>query len=113
MGIRQRVIRQFHHPTGLAGRLVGRVMAHRSSNRQRNEWAVSLLDVQPADRVLEVGFGPGIAIRELSRRALDGAVYGVDHSDVMVQRARKRTPPAVRPGRLPLLLAAVDALPDF
>jgi hypothetical protein len=41
-------------------------MAHRPSNAQRNRWVVSLLDVQPTDRVLEIGFGPGIAIQELS-----------------------------------------------
>ncbi|WP_261986420.1 hypothetical protein [Actinomadura sp. HBU206391] len=28
-------------------------MPHRGSNRRRNLWVVSLLDVQPADRVLE------------------------------------------------------------
>ena len=34
-------------------------MAHRGANRQRNLWVVSLLDVRPADRMLEIGFGPG------------------------------------------------------
>jgi hypothetical protein len=39
--------------------MAGSVMAHRSSNRRRNACAVSLLDVQRHDRVLEIGFGPG------------------------------------------------------
>ena len=56
------VVRQFGRPHGVTGRVVGRVMAHRGSNRQRNLWVVSLLDVQPAERVLEIGFGPGLAI---------------------------------------------------
>jgi hypothetical protein len=51
--------------------MAGWVMAHRPSNRQRNSWVVSLLDVRPADRVLEIGFGPGLAIGELSRRVGD------------------------------------------
>jgi trans-aconitate methyltransferase len=42
---------------------------------------------QPADRVLEIGFGPGIAIAELADRATRGHVYGIDHSQVMVQQA--------------------------
>ena len=33
---------QFGRPTGLGGRMAGWVMAHRSSNRRRNAWAVSL-----------------------------------------------------------------------
>jgi protein-L-isoaspartate O-methyltransferase len=52
---------QFGHPTGFWGRAAGLLMAHHTSNRRRNAWAVSLLDVHPEDRVLEIGFGPGIA----------------------------------------------------
>lgn len=117
MTIRQRVIRQlvgqFGRPRGLPGRLAGWVMAHRSSNRRRNLWAVSLLGVQPADRVLEIGFGPGIAIRELSRLATGGQVYGVDHSPVMVRMAAKRNAAAVRSGRVHLRAGSVENLPSL
>jgi hypothetical protein len=65
---------QFGRPTGLWGRAAGSLMAHRSSNRLRNAWAVSMLDVRPDDRVLEFGFGPGVAIRELARLASEGSV---------------------------------------
>lgn len=61
-------VRQFGQPRGAAGKVAGWVMAHRSSNRRRNKWVVSLLDVRSTDRVLEIGFGPGLAIAELSRR---------------------------------------------
>jgi len=75
------IVGQFGHPRGTAGTIAGWVMAHRRSNRERNSWVVSLLDVQPSDRVLEIGFGPGLAIAELSRRVGDsGHVYGIDHS---------------------------------
>jgi SAM-dependent methyltransferase len=89
------------------------VLAHRSSNRVRNRWVVTLLDVQPTDRVLEIGFGPGLAIEALSRLATRGSVFGVDHSEVMVKRARARNRAAVRAGRVDLRLASVDDLPDF
>ena len=107
------LVRQFGHPRGLPGRVVGGVMAHRSSNRRRNLWAVSLLDVQAADRVLEVGFGPGVAIDELARLAHHGAVYGIDHSDVMIRQATKRNRAAVRAGLVDLRLGSVDDLPAF
>ncbi len=64
----RRVVSQFMHPRGLSGHLVGWEMALRPSNRKRNVWAVSVMDVQPDDRVLEIGFGPGIAVREIARR---------------------------------------------
>jgi ubiquinone/menaquinone biosynthesis C-methylase UbiE len=88
-------------------------MAHRGSNRQRNIWAVSLLDVQRNDRVLEIGFGPGIAIRELARLASDGHVRGLDHSEVMVRQATRRNAEAVRRGQGELRLGSVERLPAF
>ncbi|GAA2399466.1 class I SAM-dependent methyltransferase [Actinomadura vinacea] len=106
-------MRQFHHPRGIAGRMVGWFMAHRRSNRQRNIWAVTLLEVRPTDRVLEIGFGPGIAIAELAARATRGHVYGIDHSEAMVRQAGRRNAAAVRVRRVHLVHASVDRLPNF
>ena len=117
MGLKQKamgaVFGQFLRPHGFRGRAAGWVMATRGSNRERNIWAVGLLDVQPHDRVLEIGFGPGIAIQEFARRATNGLVVGVDHSEVMVQQARKRNAAAVRAGRVDLRLGSAEALPAF
>jgi SAM-dependent methyltransferase len=117
MGVKQRLIRrlvgQFGRPHGLPGHVAGWVMGHRSSNRRRNLWVVSLLDVTPTDRVLEIGFGPGIAVQALSRLAIEGRVYGVDASDVMVRQARRRNAGAVRSGRVDLRVGSVDRLPAF
>lgn len=113
--LKQRVIsgmvRQFGHPRGIGGRMSGSLMAHRPSNRQRNRWAVALLEPGPSDRVLEIGFGPGVAIAELARRIPRGRVYGIDHSALMVRRASRRNRAAVRAGRVQLVQASVDRLP--
>jgi ubiquinone/menaquinone biosynthesis C-methylase UbiE len=93
--------------------MAGWVMAHRSSNRRRNAWAVSLLDVQRNDRVLEIGFGPGVAIRELARLAAHGYVCGLDHSDVMLRQAARRNAEGVRRGQVELKLGRVEGLPAF
>jgi SAM-dependent methyltransferase len=106
------IVGQFGHPQGMAGGVAGWVMARRPSNRQRNSWVVSLLDVQPDDRVLEIGFGPGLAIAELSRRVGDsGHVYGIDHSEVMLRQATRRNASAIAAGRVSLRRASVDQLP--
>jgi ubiquinone/menaquinone biosynthesis C-methylase UbiE len=104
---------QFGRPTGLLGGAAGLLMAHRSSNRKRNEWAVSLLGVRPDDRVLEIGTGPGLAIRELSRIARAGYVCGIDHSEVMLRQARRRNADGLRRGIVDLRLGSVDELPAF
>ncbi len=117
MSVKQRVVRtvveQFHHPRGPFGHAVGWLMAHRGSNTSRNRWAVSLLDVQRTDRMLEIGCGPGIALHEVARHLGDGVVVGVDHSAVMVRQARRRNANGIRAGRVEVQLAAADALPDL
>jgi ubiquinone/menaquinone biosynthesis C-methylase UbiE len=104
---------QFGRPTGLGGYAAGLLMAHRPSNRRRNAWAVSLLDVQRDDRVLELGFGPGLAIRDLSRIVAKGYVCGIDHSELMVRWARRRNASGIRRGVVDLRLGSVDELPAF
>jgi cyclopropane fatty-acyl-phospholipid synthase-like methyltransferase len=91
-GLGQRVVAQFEHPHGLLGRVAGLIMARRRSNVARSEWTISLLDVQPTDRVLEIGFGPGVAV---------------------VRAARRRNAEAVGRGQVDLRLASVSSLPSF
>lgn len=104
------VIGQAHHPRGAAGRVAAWEMAHRPSNRQRSRWVVSLLAVRPDDQVLEIGFGPGVAVAALARAGA-GHVYGIDHSGVMLRRASRRNAAAIRAGRVTLIRASVDQLP--
>ncbi len=107
------IVSQFTYPRGLPGRLVGWEMALRPSNRKRNAWAVSLMDVQPSDRVLEIGFGPGIAVREIARRATHGQVVGIDRSAVMCAQAARRNAAAIRAGRVSFTVASIDDPPAF
>jgi SAM-dependent methyltransferase len=101
---------QFHRPTGAVGHVAGWIMGRRSSNVARNRWAAQLLDVQPTDRVLELGCGPGVAVAALATRAVRGLVVGVDHSPVMIRQARRRNRAAVRAGRVRLIDAPVESL---
>jgi SAM-dependent methyltransferase len=101
---------QFHQPTGAVGHVAGWIMGRRSSNVARNRWAAQLLDVQPADHVIELGCGPGVAIAALATRAVRGMVVGVDHSQVMIRQARRRNRVAIRAGRVRLIHAPVESL---
>jgi ubiquinone/menaquinone biosynthesis C-methylase UbiE len=106
----RRAVRQFHRPTGAAGHVAGWVMGWRSSNVARNRWAVDLLNVQPTDRVIELGCGPGVAIAALATRATHGLVVGVDASRVMIAQAGRRNKAAVAAGRVRLINAPVERL---
>jgi SAM-dependent methyltransferase len=116
MNVRARIVRRvvgnFVDPRGLGGSAAGWVMGHRSSNVRRSRWAVELLGVQTADQVLEIGFGPGVAIAALAERVTAGRVVGVDRSPVMLRQARRRNAAAIRSGVVRLHLGAVEGLPD-
>jgi 2-polyprenyl-3-methyl-5-hydroxy-6-metoxy-1,4-benzoquinol methylase len=77
---------QFGRPRGVLGRVAGYIMATRPSNIERNNWALSLLEITPADRILEIGFGPGIAAGKAAAQAAE--VVGIDCSALMVQHCK-------------------------
>jgi SAM-dependent methyltransferase len=104
---------QFGRPTGVWGSLAGAIMARRRSNLQRIHSTLALLQIQPRDRVLEIGFGPGIAIQQASRIASKGFVAGVDHSPVMVRQAAKRNARAIGEGRVALRLGSASDVGPF
>lgn len=113
MSVRARLFDQFRRPRGVLGVLAGRVMAKRSSNRQRSAWTVELLDVQPDDRVLELGYGPGLGIEAaLGRLQRGGRLVGLDHSDTMRTMATRRVRGLAAPVVPELLVGDVQSPPD-
>ena len=102
------LFQQFARPSGWLGRIAGSLMAKGADD---DRWLVDLLEVQPDDRVLEVGSGPGVAIELIAARATRGLVVGVDPSDVMVRQATKRNRQAVQDGRVQLRQGSVSELP--
>lgn len=49
---------------------------------------LALMELQPADRVLDVGCGSGWLVRRLAACVLNGSVVGIDVSDEMIRRAQ-------------------------
>jgi ubiquinone/menaquinone biosynthesis C-methylase UbiE len=104
------LFRQFGGPEGaLLGRLAALLMARK--NGPSNRWVVDLLEIRPDDRVLDVGFGPGLALALAAERALRGLVCGLDHSALMVRRAGRRLHHAIAAGRVEVREGSVLALP--
>lgn len=99
----------FGHPRGMLGRLGGYLMA--KSNWDTAVWLIDLLNIQTSDRVLEIGFGPGVAIELLSKKVVAGNVAGVDVSEEMILMAKKRNQAAITSGKVELRQASAMALP--
>jgi len=100
---------QARKPSGVFGRFFGNYMARQ--NVYEANWTVTLLDIQPENRVLEIGFGPGVSTQFASEKAFKGLVAGIDHSKTMVRAARRRNATAIKAGRMDLKEGDVSALP--
>src|SRR5688500_1222098 len=103
------IARQFSLPTGLLGRMIGRGMARHNEREAR--WTVDLLAIEPDSRVLEIGFGPDVAIQYAAERATRGHVSGVDSSEAMLKLDRQRNATGVANGSMHLTTGDVRSLP--
>lgn len=104
------LFRQFAHPQGPLGWLVGHLMAHKNGARSR--FALELLGARSGEHVLELGFGPGVDVARLwASVGPTGRVAGADVSREMVRHAQRRNRSAVESGRVDLRCAEATELP--
>ena len=68
----------------------------------RIRWAVETLDVEPGDRLLEIGSGPGVAASLVCERLDRGSMLLIDRSATAIERTRHRNEEHVASGRLTL-----------
>ncbi len=100
---------QYNSPSGMMGWLAGERMVRQ--HRPETAWTINLLDIQPTDTVLEVGFGAGQGIKLAAEKVSDGRIMGIDHSKMMVRVATRRNAQAVKAGRVVLSQGNITALP--
>jgi len=102
-------VNQFALPHGMGGRVVGLVMAVGNADMERR--AVSALALSGDESVLEIGFGPGVGLRMLTKRLPRGFVAGVDPSEVMIEQASRRNRDALERNQVELRRGTASALP--
>jgi cyclopropane fatty-acyl-phospholipid synthase-like methyltransferase len=71
---------------------------------------VDELGIQPADRVLEIGCGHGVAAGFVCERLESGRLTAVDRSRKMIDAARRRNAGPVEAGRAEFLVAELEDL---
>ena len=101
--------RQFGGPSGLAGHVVTRLLAR--GNAGFNRWLVNEIStaLPVPHTVIELGYGPGIALQEILRRYPVARVIGIDPSPVVRKSARRRNAAAIKAGRLALVTGDAEA----
>lgn len=76
----------------------------------RIRWAVEVVAPGPAERVLEIGCGPGVAAALVCERLETGHLLAIDRSPVAVARATARNVVHLAAGRLVVQESSVDSL---
>lgn len=93
--------KQLEKPQGYFGNLIGWAMAHK--NEESSAYMLEKLDVKPTEKLLEVGFGAGRTIEQVSGfLEEEGHLVGLDHSEVMFKQAVQRNTLAISRGNVEL-----------
>src|SRR5215207_1096476 len=79
-----------------------------SKPSERFVWAVDTLAPGPADHVLEVGCGHGVAVSLVCQRLISGRITAIDRSKKMIELAARRNREHVAGGRAVLKTAALE-----
>ena len=75
---------------------------------ERVRWAIDVLAVEPNDRLLEIGPGPGVAAALIGERLLDGRLIAIDRSAVAVRRTLDRNRTHVAAGTVDVRQSSLE-----
>ncbi len=91
---------QFRKPSGFFGKIVSSLMI--KGNRPAYNTLLLDMDVRSGEKILEIGYGPGIGIHLLAT-AVNCQIYGVDFSELMHKKASKRNKQFIEKNQVNLL----------
>jgi len=101
---------QFARPHGLLAGVFGAMM--NGGNREVNLRSLEALEVEPGQRVLEVGFGGGGTLEILIQEKKCGYVGGLDASPEMVRAAEHKFAPWIAEGRMAIRQGSAESIPS-
>ena len=91
---------QFRKPSGPFGIFTSNLMI--KGNRKNYETMLVSLNPQPHDKLLEIGYGPGIGISMIAEVCSNCKIDGIDFSQLMYKRAGKYHKRLIAEGRVSL-----------
>ena len=103
------IARQLRKPSGFFGKYFLTHLLNRS-NKAMNDQVLHLLQVQPDDRILEVGFGGGDLLTRMAEDIDNGLITGIDFSADVIEIGMKRFQLLLDMGKLEIHCADVSAL---
>jgi ubiquinone/menaquinone biosynthesis C-methylase UbiE len=90
------IAKQLRKPSGFFGKLVAKMMEFR--NRNSYKGIIRKLSPGPGDRILEIGYGPGLGIYQIAASYPDCRINGIDYSELMFAKASRRNKKFIESG---------------
>lgn len=100
---------QYRFPTGLLGKYVGKKMDER--NDRQSDWVISLLDLKPDDKILDIGFATGRVLKKIAKQVKPKILYGLDPSETMGQVAAEKLKEEISSGKAKLFKGYIENPP--
>jgi cyclopropane fatty-acyl-phospholipid synthase-like methyltransferase len=72
-------------------------------------WAIDTLAIDPADQLLEIGCGRGVAVCMVCEKLTSGRIVAIDRSAAMITLAERRNAENVAAGKAVFRATALDA----
>lgn len=83
----QEIARQLRKPDGDFGMQIGNLM--NDANLLMNQFAIETVNPSKGDKILEIGMGNGLFVKDILSKEPSVNYTGLDFSDVMITEARK------------------------
>lgn len=81
-------------------------------NRERFDWAIAVMNIQPAHHILEIGCGTGIAAAQITPLLASGTVTAIDRSQTAIEKALKRNAAGVAGNKVVFITSDLLQLPS-
>jgi len=85
--LKEIIASQFKKPAGLFGIFTSNLMI--KGNRDKYDTLIKDLNIKANDKILEIGYGPGIGINLIAGKCNSCIIHGIDFSKLMYKRAVK------------------------
>ena len=80
------------------------------SHESLAQWGVSHLDITNDDVILDIGCGGGVNVERFLKMT-ENKVYGLDYSEIAVEKSKKLNQDAIDEGRCEVIQGSVSELP--
>jgi SAM-dependent methyltransferase len=100
---------QFKKPGGLFGNYFSNLMEN--GNSRNYVVLINDLNIQPNDKILEIGYGPGTGIRLILEKCNSCFIHGIDFSKLMYRKASEQNRKSIFDKKVKLFLGDFLSFP--